>query len=100
QVADGVDYTIEVRLAAPLDFFRRQFVNRVERRDIQAETGGFRAKRADPGRDIQDGFAAKTLQIQREVAPIFVERAPEQDDFVEHQPLFGGDQRGVHLPNA
>jgi hypothetical protein len=93
QAADGLGDVVKVWSATRLDLFRRQFVDEVEGGDVDALRVGFRTKRADAGRHIKDGLAAQRDGIESEEADVFIERATEQNDFVEDEALFVHSKR-------
>ena len=97
QVADDLGHLLEIEFAASPDFVSRQVVDRIERRDVDAQTICFSAKRTDAGCNIQDCFATKLLEIERKIASVLFQCAAQQHDFVQNKALFHRERFSVKI---
>jgi len=79
---------IKIRCAAPLNLLPRPVVNEIERGNIQPEHARFGAEGSHTAGDVEDRLVAKRCEVERKVTAVFIERASEQDDFIQHQTLF------------
>ena len=79
---------VEIGSAARGDVFERPLVDQVEGRHVQPPRVRLDTERTDASGDIENALSAQRVEIEREVARVFVERAAKQHDFVEHEALF------------
>ena len=88
EVPDDLSHLLQIRFAASPDLVPGQVIDRIGRRHVEAQAICLGTERTDAGGDIQDHFAAKLFEIEREVTSILFQRATQQHDFVQDKALF------------